>query len=808
MNSIFVINIDIMDDKLRKYYKWYEDTYGSIINLKKIEDKADLDQNKWLKKAVQNFSYKYSSIWRHEILSSMRYYLFPKKTEYICTSFKITRTGESSLFKARNIQYKTIYALLYTSVQDSKFKFEFVSTCPTFKSADGEYRHRFITVDQVLQTRQNNLEEFEELEDYFLKQLHNEEVLLEVNHIIPDAAEDQKKQIAKSLNKEIDKMRFAITFYLSTWIVDFSRYIDNKMENHLADGFREAMFSHKDIDFQKKWIKKITIEKYNAIAISLIRFKKDLKQRISVLELGQKFIPLTVYDVEDMDNLKLAPWREMYVSSIIGNLVINGISPSFPIFDDWFFIQGNSIDFWDNRVSHIKLDHSEIATEIVKKLETTRKGTYVIDPIKKKEMYLSFSMEGLSEAIEIPMDYAEQEIILADMILCSLTEHVGRTLADIPKLLMIDDYSKVYYGPLFKSFPLFAKYIFDDVYSLFCLNTKLGIVHGDIHLNNTTLFFLRPFINLYTGEWEVINPHVIYRVVDEDYIFPHHGSTSGIIDYSRAFMDREHLLIEFGEDKADEIIYHQRKRMLRVLEREIPDFYGTNADKFQIAMLEDFDTFYKIFTAVDIYKLTRGIMNLVQMDILGNKIHLTKYGDQQVVSKQIIPLLEKINNMAYNYLTINFNHLFNRKLDKDKLPNPNLLIIKECFKFAKLETFEPPIYNGEKFISLVDFFSSDNELKYDSRHYDKFPETIKFDYVIKNKIPAEEMGLKNYQEYQEYLKKEPVEEKLEKIQEDIIEEKAERRGSPIEISTKVPTFSDVKKFNDISTDINTYYFET
>lgn len=788
-----------MDDKLKNYYRWYESTYALDINLKKLEDKADEDQNKWLKRSVQHFQFNYSSIWRYEVLNSMRYYLFPRKTEYICTSFKITRDSKSSIISTSldNIQYNTIYAMLYTYIDNDKIKFEFMSACPTFKSADGEYRHRFITVEQMFRTRNNNLAEFELVEEHILKQFKDKVINFETNHIFP---RDITNKNIKDLNNEIEKNRLPILLYVSAWAIDFDRYMGKKMENHISEGYREAMFSIYDEKFHKDWTGSIEKEKLNIFMVDLTRFRKDAKQKVPLLELGQKFIPLTIYDVEATDNIKLTPWREVFIASLVGNLVINGITPSVPIFDDWFFIQGNSPAFWDNKVSHIKLDHSKIASDIVKKLEVARHGTYIIDPIKKKEMYLSFSMEGLSEAIDIPMDYAEQEIILADVILCTLTEHSGRTLADIPNLMMLEYYSRTYAGPLFKNYFVFSKFIFEFIYCMFCLNTKLGIVHSDIHLNNATLFIKRPFIDIYTGYSWIINSHVIYNVIKKYYIFPHHGSFSCVIDYSRAFVDRENLAKHFNN--VDEIIYHQRMRMLRVFAREIPDFYNDNKDKIQIAILENFDTVYKIFMAIDPYKLTNGLIGLIKINVLGNKVHLEKYGDVDVISEQII-LLEKINKISYNYITTNFNHLFNRKLNIDKLENINLIIINECFVNCELENFTPPLHNGEKFITLTDYFSSENEMKHDTRIYDKFPEAVKLDYIIKNKIPTDEIGLKNYEEYKIYLAKESIDKKIEKIQEEFIESKNERRGIVLDEKPE-----DIKKFKDEKKSINMFYYET
>ena len=800
-----------MDEKLKKYYKWYEETYSKIINLNKLENKIDDMQDKILKTSLKKFEYGVSSIWRHEVLSYIRYYAQIKDTEYICISFKISRVGDSSILKNKMNYYSTIYAIMYATYDEknNKIIFEYVSSCPTFNSADGEYRHRFLKLDQIFNIYNENKEFFNEIEKYVINQLKNKKIIFDTNYILPNDNLDKNKQKNKKildlLKKEIEKIRLKLILYMTSWIIDVNRYIEGKLDNHIAIGYKEAMFAYNDEDFYNNLLKKIGIDKYNNIVVNLFRYLKFNDNKYSPLELGQKFIPLTIYDMESMGDAKLAPWREIYSASLVGNLVINGISPTFPIFNDWFLIQGNSPEFWSNSVSKVKFKYSEIASEIVKELEHARKSTYTINPITQKEVYISYNFEGLSKAIDIPMDYAEQEIIFADVILCTITEHVGRTLADTPALMLHETY-QITYGPIYKNFSIFSKLMFEYTYGLYCLNIKLGIIQGDLHLNNVTIFIKKSVINPVNKEWYVINPHVIYHIGKSDYyIFPTYGSTACIIDFSRSFIDREHLLKQFGFEMTESIIYHQRIRIMRTLERDLPDFYTAYKEKIEIVLLSDFDTVFKIFMAIDIYKLSKSFSSMINFDILTNKIKLETYADKEVLEESSLPLLTKISNMAYTYITSNLIQLFENKLNKNTLDNLNLLVLKECFKSFNMETYNAPLHNGEKFISIIDYFSAENELLYDCRMYDKFPETVKLDYIIKNKVPTDELGLKNYQEHLEYLRKEALGENIEKIERQIIEDKRKRRGSP---EIEEPTKETIKEFKEKEKTIEAHYYNS
>jgi len=794
-----------MDDaqkKLQEYFRWYEKKYAETINLDRLLKTADELQMKWLHRAVENFNFPFSSIWRHEVLSTMRYYIAPRKIEYICTSFKIFRKGSTSYFKDPKVQYHSIYAILYSyyDPKEEKLSFEFVACCPTFKSADGEYRHRFIAVSQLISLSQRCINIFGDIEKHILKQMQDGDVSIEAEYLLPKYLETPDK-ILKKIKAEIDKLRLPILCYVAGFIKDFERFINGRSENHICDGYQKAMFHHNDEVFYEKILK--YKEEIEHTLLLLSRFKKNPEQKTLVLEIGQKFIPLTIHDVEETNNIGLTPWREIYINNLLSNVVINGISPTFPIFNDWFFIQGNSFGFWDNKVSQIKLDHSEIASEVVKKLEKARTGTYVIDPINKQEIYLSYNMEGLSEAIEIPMDYAEQEIILADMILCTLNEHVGRTMADMPKLLYYGDYERDI-GPIFKHIDVFSKYVFEFIDGLLAMNSA-GVVHGDLHLNNFTLFVKRPI------DPERINPklvHIIYNVIENNYIFPHFGFNSCFIDFSRAFINRERLSQDFDENQVIAIMSQQRKRMMRVLEREIPDFVNSFKHELEVALLDNIDAAFKIFMAVDAYKLSRGMMHLIQLDVLTNKDLLKKFGDIEVIQNQIVPLLEKIHKISEHYLTNNLSLLIQRKINIDQLDNINLIIIKECFEQYMIQNFTPPLKDGESFIHLVDYFSSNNTLRYNTQIYDKFPETIKLEYVIEHKIPLEDIGYQNYQNYREYLEKEKVPEKIQQIQAEYISDKPERRGSPLyELSGKEQKKEMEKKIQKLN-ESSAFYYET
>ena len=125
-------------------------------------------------------------------------------------------------------------------------------------------------------------------------------------------------------------------------------------------------------------------------------------------------------------------------------------------------------------------------------------------------------------------------------------------------------------------------------------------------------------------------------------------------------------------------------------------------------------------------------------------------------------------------MVTHFTALFEHK--RIDPPNPNLLIIDECFQDHEMHKYTPPLHNGEKFVTLTDFFSSENPLTYGTKRYDDFPPTIQFDYIIEHEVPNEQQGLYNYQEFMDYVEAHPPDQEVRKVQQEIIDSKAERRG--------------------------------
>lgn len=764
------------------YGKWYEKQWANCINLHKL---AENTQFPFLKDWVDKFHYRFSSIWRHECLFNMRYFAQIRKTEYdvvICKVFRrITINDKEPAFK-------TNYAFIYIYENEP----EYVCLAGTYKSMDGEYRYRWITYEQFDRIYKTYTEGTD-IVDAYLRLLFKEGRLALSSEIL---VHDNNVKTRNACDKLVNKLNLIHRLFVICWYIDCNRLSRLRLENHLTPGYAMAMFSKQDVEFIRNAGIKID-------AIKFVRYYKSQEQKLSVLALGQKIIPLTVKEVEQSTDIQFSPWREMYAASLVGKLVINGVGGMFPILNDWFFLLHGSESLYDNDVQHIRLQHSEIAEDVVRSLEQVRRKTYKPDGVTKKEVYLSLRMEELGEAIEIPIEFAESEVVLSDVVLVSSVEHLGVTFGDLPNLLL-DEIFSGHHGPLFKDFTAFNRYLFDLIYGIWCLNNRLGLIHGDLHRNNMTSYIKNSLYDSSNSKYYISNTQLVYSVQNVLYMFPHFGSHVAIIDLSRCIFSRQHIIENFPEHQVHNILGDQKRRILSTMSRELPDFYKTYSKELEQSLAIAYDQVFKLFQAIDLLKIANGWIVMVK-SILDNPKQLKGFGDKTMLTKQAIPLLEKIRDQSLGYLTADMPRIWDQKLRAEDLPQPALEVIKSCFNEFKLEKW---ISNGgdPTTVNLVDYFNDSNPLTYDPNDSEKLPPTMDLDYIKKHKVPGEINAVYRYEDYQPYLDAHPVEEEIQSVIEAEKATKAERRGLPEELDPSIPAAKPKK--TDIPITESDFYMET
>jgi hypothetical protein len=134
--------------------------------------------------------------------------------------------------------------------------------------------------------------------------------------------------------------------------------------------------------------------------------------------------------------------------------------------------------------------------------------------------------------------------------------------------------------------------------------------------------------------------------------------------------------------------------------------------------------------------------------------------------------------MALHTLTVDMQKAFRRDI-KD-YENPNLHVLKTCFKDYAIAVFDQKAArrdNPDMPVAVIDVWQARNDLRYNTRAYEKFPPNVKFDYVEEHNIPIDQGGLQNFHKFQKYLASNP-EKRIQELADSVRDAKAERRGTP------------------------------
>ena len=757
-----------MNEKEEKYYSWFEQEYNKICNISRL---LEITKNSWIHEFLNNMNYRYcTGLIKHLHIYIMKYNITYEQKDYIFSVFKIYRKGRSSIIPYKDVQFNTIYAIVCSYIENNNVVMDYLLCGSTFKSSDGEYRHHYNKISYILEVgKDENILNI--IKTHVHNQLNKKDISFEVDHIIPKYID---KKYSQDLDKLINDNELTILLYINSWIIFIYKYNSGIVENHINDGYKEAMLAYGDKEFAEKHFEPIKIyRKY------IIDYK--LKKKISAsykIDIGQKILALTVGEIENLYNIKSATWRELIINKMVNNLIVNNIAPNFALLNNWNIVNINSYNLWSNKSNKIRIDNSDIAKKIVKQIEEARKSTYIIDPISRKEIYISFEMEGLSKAIDIPFEYAEKNIILSNNILAMTLEDTGRTLADFEKLLRSENYINMIISDMLYSYDKFKKFMFDIIYPIYCMNKHLGVMHGDLHLNNITITNKTSFINRFNEPYHK-NPHIIYNMNNNIYLFPYFGTNLTIIDFSRGFI-HPNKLKELYPNEFDDIMYNQKNKLLQLIKYELPDFYNTYENKLQFSIIKDTDKFFTISQALDIYKYTKNFKSIIEQikSIKSPNIN------QTMLEKEAIPKLDLMIDITYNYLVNNYINLFNG----NEINNVNcaLVIAEKLFNNNLMENYKT-YYEGQLYFDFIDYFSSENELKYSMDCYDKLPSIDRLEYLIEHNLNLDEINMGIYN----YFKNNKIEinDRILKIQQEIITEKNKRTIHPE--SVKVDNYSNI-----------------
>lgn len=702
---------------LDKVVEWHQTEYAkqwAYAPMSRLS-KTKVEYNKGSALRMINLStmkYTFNINTMNQIVVVMKLYDYNLKKE----------TNYGTLFAEMADDIPPVRAKLYT--EDSiigKVAFTFYSASPSHISADGEYRSRYSRYASLSDAKREFSSLWNDLELYLVKVIDRRNWSLYTNYFYPGDG--------MNIEFAVKNETIPMTILIVSWFHTIYEEIVQMSKSHINPDYREIFLNYKkqDVEFINSLITKHgknVVEKFRG---NVSHTAKTFLNINAYMQCGYKMIPLNMREVQDPMKLRYKPWREYFVSVKINDLVINSVSPTFPVTLDWFYIRNSSKGLYDNKSQFNRMKHSELAKDILKVLYEAQRGTYFasedtsnVKTSKQVKQWLNNKFKRLNNKIAEPINYSMEELIMSDITLAFASEYVGRTVADTMNLLQSSKrLNNVLGHPLaVKGYDYFAKYIFDIMYGLLCVNKRLGVIHGDLHLNNATIGPM-----YYLNEKLVHNKNkvnkVVYVVDDKaQFVFPNNGYFGAVIDFSRSVIDPD-TADKFRDESLprtqklisdeDEFRHGEIQSLLTLYLLLFPN-KKEQREELVVLFKNNFDAVFKLLTCIDVFmftiRLTRLMSNL-----------------DTSPSNKSMNLIDKINRLAEEYIATDMNHLINepnvygKKILDDDFPIQTIL--KKCF----LEYIDGITYKDMG--TVTDVYILDNPLQYSLDKHKNFPEIFK-----------------------------------------------------------------------------------
>lgn len=612
------------------------------------------------------------------------------KTKTVFTVFKLQRNLEI-----------INYAYLYGFVENDKVINKFIITSNTLVSKDGMYAHRFIDYSKFA----SKSDIIDDICTYLKINIKHKEFKL-----IFEFFNLENVEINARYASGLSESNLLIKAYAISWLIELYNMHRNNQEINMNLNYNNVMFTEKDKQKFSSLYEKHSKEIYDLVIFYKF-FTHDGKNR---LEIGQKIIPFNYIQLKEYNNIIHFQWKEILINKIVTNLLYNMNSPSFSVFIDWMMINNSNKNLYDNKEIYNKILYSDKIKNILQLLNKANTEFYNIYT-KQKNEFIDSLIKKLKKIIKL----SENKVLMSNVSLCYLSEYSGRTVFDYFNKIKNKEQVHRSIGDLYSDFGMFQKYMFEIIYSLYCLNLK-GVIHGDLHLNNVTLnkknlnvsdnSQVIYSLNLYKNDDIVdflnnsneIDKNINFNEKDNvTFIFKHLGAYPCIIDFSRSFillkLITENIIEKDKNDIRNKFIKNEQKRIMHELKKIFPNFIKNNSHKLKFLFKnKNFNVMFLYFSAFDIFKFSSNLLIFINKFSIQNDIE---------VNPEITTLLDNLAKRSYSFLEKVIDE--SAYINKTNLKFPNLELLLEffpSFKYDSLLTIKKKV----KSIDITDIFTIDN----------------------------------------------------------------------------------------------------
>lgn len=621
----------------------------------------------------KNINFNYEESYNYEILEHIKNIMYDNysKTDTICSVLKISRNN-------RIINFAQIISTY--DVDKNIINNRYVSIGNSLISKDGEVRYNFLKIKEI----KNNSQLFVYFKNYVNKQLESDTI-----NIL------YEKFTYLDLNMEtiFDYEDQYIDIYVLTLIFELYYSNHSLIETHTNPNFTSLFISKDDVKFYNNYQNKKEIDdfvnKHNPA------FNKNLFNMV------EKISPLLYYDLKNYDKLLTHSGKELLINKIGSSMKYSQVANGFALLLDWFFISGSSKNLYNNEEIINKLLNNGRVNNIVKYLYKSKIEIAAIN----NDNNLSTIYKKLTEHIKT----IENENLYTNVSLCLLMENVGITIFNALKFcisknkIIID---KI--GNLTQNYNIFAKYLFNIIYSLYILNLN-GVIHGDLHLNNITITINntknKGKYTVYDLSSDINTNHIKYlsmtplskRVEGNIYAFENYNENhSCVIDYSRSYIYIKAIPYKLSESDKNKLrkkwLEKEEKKYKKELKKMFPIIENNPSILEKFFNTDNFKKMFIMYSAIDAFKLTTSIY-----------LYFKENNLETSINPKIINLLKNIAKFSFKKIE---ELLDDDAVNKNKYIFPNYEILQTFFK-----EFE---FNNQNTINASSIFKLDNiKNKYD-----------------------------------------------------------------------------------------------
>lgn len=665
------LNKEVLIEQLEKYY--IKNDIFSLV--------YQINSNKYCK--FKNLNYDTIDINKYinSLVISNDFIL--SKTHTILTILKIIRNKKILNF-----------GFMYGNINKNKINNKFITLSLSFISKDGEYKHRLLDINVINYIFNSPI--FNKTYKYLSKNYANKEYTLDF-----EIYNLENNKIKQDYKRVLSNNILILKYYNIIWIIELYIQYKNKLEINIQDELTSVLFSPTDIVFFQ------TLYQNNQIEIDELIPKIIYYNSNNKLELGQKLLPFSYIQLKEYNHLIHFQWKELLINRIINNLIHNNNSICFSLFIDLIFITKSNKYLYNNEEIYNKINYSDKIQKILLLLYSAKRTFNELYSNNLKNKIIN----KLENKIQNLINETQLNMIMSNVSLSFLSEYSGKTLFHYLNL-QINNQNNNKIGNLMTDYNIMCKYLFDIIYSLYCLNLK-GIIHGDLHLNNITISLITKIINNSYVLYDLNNefndnileylqsyPYIYdnndinssyssssnnsssnrtnkfsnkIRLLNKTYNFKHYGYFPCIIDYSRSFLllnlIDESIIEQEKNQSRNKYIKNETKRIINELNKIFPNYIKNNTHKLKFLFKnKNFNILFLYFSAYDTFTFITNLLIFMKKASINHNI---------TVNPKILNLLTSLSKKAYYYLEqlLNEENYTSNKMHQF----PNYLLIKEFF---------------------------------------------------------------------------------------------------------------------------------